>query len=468
MAGIYSQMFNLGGLTGITSISQLPFIAVGGFGLFLYLLYAGRVNAQIGEKKESAIGMFIVFAFIIDIAYFHDVWLVTILGTIAGIYGLLAFAGVFGAAKKMGKLGYATAKKVKEKRAETKERKQVEQGRAITALEKEVQDEREESLLLLNSEFLSTVGKIQANKSYFFNIGQNIPALTHILTYLKRIKDVLVDKEKESLRVSKLEKIEEKAETSEEKAKKRERSAEAQEVSAEAAQTKELLSEARLLPVQMRSQVQTAVSEIQQVEARENAEEGEDVQEIADEETERKLANMQITIAKNLNTLQKRMIKSCELMIKNLVKIDSAIAKGGAKAGVVMSYPPEKFVVDFNTLRQEHGQIKAVMLKVIEEEIADVRTKIHDGMIEQMENQGEVNINQLEERSEQLKAQIDKVLGGKANSKKLAKDQVALRESYVDLGLIRTDEGLDRAFLQSLQAHLNYLNQMKAALAAAR
>jgi hypothetical protein len=458
-------MFNLGGLTGITSISQIPFIAVGGFGLFLYLLYAGKVNKQIGEKKEGAIGMFIVFAFIMDIFYLHDVWLVTILGTIAGVYATLAFAGVFGAVKKMGKLGFKVAEKVKKKREEIKTKKKKEKESAISDFQREVQAEREESVLLLNPEFITTVNKIRTQNSYFFDALPNVPALTHILTYLRQIISVLKIKVRESAKVSKLELAELKAEEEEVKEEAGEEVIEKGEVPAEQASIKELINEARLLPVQMRSQVQTAVSELQQAEAKAAGETGKDAQKIADEKAEEQLANMQIKIAKELNPLQKVMMTFAARMEKNLAKVEIAKVKGGTAANTaVTAYPPAKFALDFNRLYQQHEQVKALIKQAIDEEIRATSIKISEEMIALREVEGEVNEEMLLERSVQIKGQIDKVLGGK----KLGKDRATLNESLMDLGLTKTEGALDNAYLQRLRAYLNFLNQMQAAMAASK
>ena len=53
---IVNDMFGSAGFIAIPSlnlqINQLPYVGIGAFGLFLYLMYAGKVNREIGEKRE--------------------------------------------------------------------------------------------------------------------------------------------------------------------------------------------------------------------------------------------------------------------------------------------------------------------------------------------------------------------------------------------------------------------------------
>jgi uncharacterized membrane protein (DUF106 family) len=472
MAGIYSQMFNLGGLTGITSISQIPFIAVGGFGLFLYLLYAGKVNKQIGEKKEGAIGMFIVFAFIMDIFYLHDVWLVTILGTIAGVYATLAFAGVFGAVKKMGKLGYRIAEKVKEKRSETKAKKKEEQESAITDFQAEVNEEREESVLLLNPEFRGTVDKVRSKNSYFFNAtygNQNIPALTHILTYLRRITQIIRQKEVASAHIAKLESKELPNEKKEAKAEAEEVATEEKLLPAASKEIQEMISEARLLPAQMRGQVQTAVVELEQAEGRERKEVAEESQEKANEAAIQKLTQIQEQMAKKLNPLQNRMLKQSRFILKNLIMIETAMAAGGQRlVNAAKKYPPAKFFQDFNVLYQQHEQVKALMAQAIQIEINDTMWKIKKLMWSKDINYQELDEDKLLAQSEKIKANIDRMLGGKAGTKKYQQDETKFAEIGKEMGIEQAAGATDNEYLRKMQAYLNFLNQMQAAMAASK
>ncbi len=468
MAGIYSQMFNLGGLTGITSISQIPFIAIGGFGLFLFMLYAGKANKDIGEKKDGAIGMFIAFAFILDIFYLHDVWLVAILGTIAGIYSLLAFAGVIGAVKKMGKLGYKVAEKVKEKRAETKTKKKEEQKDTITDFQAEVNEEREESILLLNPEFLGTVNNVRAKNSYFFNAtygNQNIPALTHILTYLRRITQIIRQKEVASAHIAKLDSQELKFEKEEAKEEKEEAVTEEKLLPAESKEIQEMISEARLLPAQMRQQVQTAIIEIQQADALGKGESAAEVREAAEETAIEQLRDVQKRIAEQLNPLQNKMLKRSRLILKNLAIIETAMAAGGQRlVKAAQRYPPAKFASDFKLLYEQHEQIKKVVAEALEVEIKSTTADIREFMEGERITLAEDSEDKLLKQSETLKANIDRMI----NPKKTKQDIAKFAQLNKEMGIEQTTRAGDTEYLQKLQRYLSFLNQMKAAINVSR
>jgi hypothetical protein len=159
------------------------------------------------------------------------------------------------------------------------------------------------------------------------------------------------------------------------------------------------------------------------------------------------------------------MIKTAAIVEKKLARIESAVAKGGTTAATaVKAYPPTQFIGEFNVLYQEHEQIKNLMINAIKEEKAEVTYKINELLSDVQEENIELTEGQVLERSQQIKEQIDKVIG----KKKVKKDVAALNESLTDLGLIKTEEDIEKQDLQRLRAYLNYLNQMEAAIASAK
>ena len=472
MAGIFAQTFGSGGagLFGVTSIEQLPYLAIGGFGLFLYLLYAGKSNKDMGEKKDSIIGMFIGFAFLLDIFYLHDVWLVTILGGIAGVYALLAFAGVFGVVKTMGKLGYGTAKVVKKKIVAVKAKQKELQAQTLATkdLMTEVQGEREESLLLFNDNFKGAVDRISAERSYFTNISlgqQNISALAHVLIYIRRIEQILKLKEKATAQLMNAEQVGEKAEKKEEVAVKGEEAGEQTELSGENQQIRELISEARILPVQMRGQVQGAISELQQAEARTQGVKAAEAKEIADEKAVIKLQDLQRKMSKELNLLQNRMLKTCARISIQLTSIEIAMTKGGRhRDAAVTAYPPVKFFTDYKILVQEHEQIKLIIQRVIQNEIRDTLFEFQKAIEAQKIDVTELNEDKLLEQAENIKANVDRMLGGK----NFKQDKKSFGEIGKEIGVTDIARKWNEAYLKKLQEKLGYLRQMQAALAAVK
>jgi len=456
--------------TGVSSINQIPFIVIGGFGLFLYMMYAGKTASDTGKRGEGLLGMFIVLAFVLDIFYLHDVWLVAISGTLSGLYSLLAFTGVVGVMKKMGRLGYAQAKEVRGKISEIRAKKQEEQQTkaALNAIATEALEEREESVLLINPDFMNTVNKVNATKSYFFNIQyaqQNVAALAHLLIYLRRIVQVLHVKEKASARLAGIESREAKLEQREAKAERKESAAERQELPAEKKEISDLIREARLIPAQMRGEVQSAVAKLEGVEAESVQIAGTEGQEAAEENVIIQFSNVQKKMALELNPLQNRMLKICRRMESSLAKIDAAEARGAIAAeSAVRRYGPAQFFADYTLLKNEHEQIRNIMIKAIEEEIAEVKQKINEAMLERNAVVKEESVDQLLANAEKVEEQIDKVVSRKNEEKA----RTELTETFSDAGITQTEGAMDVQYLQQLQSALAHLQQMLAALAAAR
>jgi hypothetical protein len=145
------------------------------------------------------------------------------------------------------------------------------------------------------------------------------------------------------------------------------------------------------------------------------------------------------------------------------------MAAGGKKLiKAAQKYPPAKFVQDFNLLYQRHEQIKALMVQAIQIEINDTMFKIKKLMWSKDIDYQELDEDKLTAQSEKIKANIDRMLGGKEGTKKYQQDEQKFAELGKEMGIEQAAGAIDNEYLQKMQAYLNFLNQMKAAIAASK
>ncbi len=469
-----NEIFGSAGNTIIPGIglqvNQIPQVAIGIFGLFLYLGYAARQNQKVGDVKDAGIGMFIIFAFLLDLFYLNDVWLITILGSLAGVYSLLGFAGVFGLMRQAGKLGYAAAEKVQGKRTEWKEEKEVQKNEDIADLTAEVQEEKEESNIL--GQLVPVVNQINAKKSYFFNFaqaGQSIQALARVKIYFAQLTKLFELQQKAAAQLEKKAEAIGGAKAKEVKEAALGKDAGQMEAAGEQQQIQELVMASRLLPMQQREQIRKAIVGLQQAEVAGRQEATAEQQEEIEERTLGEEIKMQARLAGQLVPVYKRLAKASKSIESNIAKVDAAMQSGKAvkQQQAIAKYPTTAFNTAFEALLLQHKQIGTMALRQQTAlEIRIVSAEINSLVRGTTEEAHEMRTDTLLAQAEQIKSSIDAAIAAKGDAK--SKDARALGMILKEAGATQQKGMYEAQVLQQLKTKLMRLQQLNAMLATAQ